>query len=100
VLQAVQDHASHRQLRVDFRRGTLQQAVPHPAGPVPGRLRRWIVLLTLGQLVLFHLQSLAQIHWFYPLLMSAILSWFPLMRYLTPANVPPTRGQKHAGVKR
>lgn len=52
--------------------------------------RRWIVLITLGQLALFHLQSLSQIHWFYPLLMAAILSWFPLMHHITPDAARPT----------
>lgn len=38
--------------------------------------RSWLRWLTLLQLALFHLQSLTQIHWFYPLLMGVILSWF------------------------
>lgn len=39
------------------------------------RAVRWMVL---AQLALFHIQSLSQIHWFYPALMAAILSWFAL----------------------
>ena len=35
-------------------------------------------LTTLGQLALFHMQSLSQIHWFYPLLMTTMLAWFLL----------------------
>jgi hypothetical protein len=34
---------------------------------------RW---LALSQVVLFHVESLSQIHWFYALLMAAMLSWF------------------------
>jgi hypothetical protein len=48
--------------------------------------RRAIVALVLGQLALFHIQSLSQIHWFYPLLMAAILSWFVLDRLLSPSE--------------
>lgn len=44
--------------------------------------RRWILIATLTQLALFHVESLSQIHWFYPLLMSALLSWFVLDRWL------------------
>jgi hypothetical protein len=40
--------------------------------------RAWVRWLTLGQLALFHVESLSQIHWFYPLLMAALLSWFIL----------------------
>ena len=40
--------------------------------------RAWLRWLTLGELALFHLQSLSQIHWFYPLLMAVMLSWFPI----------------------
>ena len=42
--------------------------------------RGWVVAGVIGQLALFHLQSLSQIHWIYPLLMGAILSWFVLDR--------------------
>ena len=38
--------------------------------------RSWVRWLVLGQLGLFHVESLSQIHWFYPLLMAAMLSWF------------------------
>lgn len=38
--------------------------------------RSWVRWLALGQLALFHVESLSQIHWFYPLLMAALLSWF------------------------
>jgi hypothetical protein len=38
--------------------------------------RAWIRWLALCQLALFHFESLSQIHWFYPLLMAALLSWF------------------------
>lgn len=38
--------------------------------------RRWTRWLGLGQLALFHVESLSQIHWFYPLLMATLLSWF------------------------
>jgi hypothetical protein len=36
----------------------------------------WVRWLALGQLAAFHLESLSQIHWFYPLLMATLLSWF------------------------
>jgi hypothetical protein len=42
--------------------------------------RKWLWLGALAQLGLFHLESLSQIHWFYPLLMAAILSWFVIDR--------------------
>lgn len=42
--------------------------------------RAWICWLALGQFALFHLQSLSQIHWFYPALMATMLSWFVLAR--------------------
>jgi hypothetical protein len=42
--------------------------------------RRWLWIGALAQLALFHLESLSQIHWFYPLLMAAILSWFAIDR--------------------
>lgn len=42
--------------------------------------RRWVFTAVLAQLALFHVQSLSQIHWFYPVLMAAILSWFVLDR--------------------
>ena len=42
--------------------------------------RRWLWISALAQLALFHLESLSQIHWFYPLLMAAILSWFVIDR--------------------
>ena len=48
--------------------------------------RTSVAVLVLFQLVLFHLQSLSQIHWFYPLLMAAILSWFVLDRASPPAS--------------
>jgi len=38
--------------------------------------RAWLRGLTLAQLAIFHVQSLSQIHWFYPLLMATILAWF------------------------
>jgi hypothetical protein len=38
--------------------------------------RAWIRWLTLGQLALFHIESISQIQWFYPLLMSMLMSWF------------------------
>jgi hypothetical protein len=38
-------------------------------------LLRWA---TLGQLALFHLESLSQIGWFYPVIMGCILAYFPL----------------------
>jgi len=38
--------------------------------------RLWLRLSVLGQLALFHWESLSQIHWFYPALMTAMLSWF------------------------
>src|ERR1700733_4015931 len=38
--------------------------------------RAWVRWLALGQFALFHVESLSQIHWFYPLLMAALLSWF------------------------
>jgi hypothetical protein len=41
----------------------------------------WLAF-TLVQLVLFHLQSLSQIHWVYPGMMASILSWFVLERVL------------------
>ena len=40
--------------------------------------RAWVRWLALGQLAVFHFESLSQIHWFYPLLMSAMLSWFAI----------------------
>jgi len=41
------------------------------------RRRLWRIAV-LTQLGLFHLQSLSQIHWFYPLLMATFLAWFPI----------------------
>jgi hypothetical protein len=38
--------------------------------------RAWVRWLALGQLALFHAESVSQIHWFYPLLMAALLFWF------------------------
>jgi len=38
--------------------------------------RAWIRWLALGQLALFHIESISQISWFYPVLMTAMLSWF------------------------
>jgi hypothetical protein len=38
--------------------------------------RAWVRWLALGQLALFHIESLSQIHWFYPLIMAALISWF------------------------
>ncbi len=46
--------------------------------------RAWIRWLALGQLALFHIESLSQIHWFYPLLMAVLLSWF-VIDWLHPA---------------
>jgi hypothetical protein len=37
-----------------------------------------IVIGALGQFALFHVESLSQIHWFYPALMGTMLSWFVL----------------------
>ena len=45
---------------------------------------RSIVSIVLAQLCLFHLQSLSQIHWFYPLLMGTILAWFPIVMLVEP----------------
>jgi hypothetical protein len=45
------------------------------------RRTRWTIV-TLLQLALFHIQSLSQIHWFYPALMATILSWFAAERFL------------------
>lgn len=42
--------------------------------------RTALFVAALAQLALFHLESLSQIHWFYPLLMAAILSWFVIDR--------------------
>lgn len=39
------------------------------------RAVRWVVL---AQLALFHIESLSQIHWFYPALMMTMLVWFVL----------------------
>jgi hypothetical protein len=47
---------------------------------------RVVQLATLAQLALFHIQSLSQIHWFYPLLMASILSWFLLDRMMSRAS--------------
>jgi len=38
--------------------------------------RRWVRNTVLAQLAAFHLESLTQIIWFYPLLMAAVLAWF------------------------
>jgi len=56
-------------------------------GMIWGLLARslWILVAVLVELALFHVQSLSQIHWFYPLLMAAILSWFVIDR-LTGTN--------------
>jgi hypothetical protein len=40
--------------------------------------RRLVVWATVAQLAAFHIQSLSQIHWYYPLLMTTILAWFVL----------------------
>ena len=40
--------------------------------------------LTLAQLALFHIMSLSQITWFYPALMGAILSLYPLCELVSP----------------
>ena len=42
----------------------------------------WILVAVLVQLALFHIQSLSQIHWIYPLLMATMLSWFVIERRL------------------
>jgi|SRR5579862_9718517 len=42
--------------------------------------RFWVLAITLAQLAIFHIESLSQIHWFYPLLMAVILSWFVIDR--------------------
>jgi hypothetical protein len=47
--------------------------------------RAWIRWLALGQFALFHFESLSQIHWFYPLLMAALLSWF-VIDWVEPAG--------------
>lgn len=60
------------------------------------RRLRWQVL-ALGQLALFHLQSLSQIHWFYPALMASILSWFVLDRILGTDDGRPDLGQFFRG---
>jgi hypothetical protein len=45
-----------------------------------------------AQLLLFHAQSLSQIHWFYPLLMWTLLLWFPFRSvHETPATITPPR---------
>jgi hypothetical protein len=51
--------------------------------------RTWVRWLALSQLALFHVESLSQIHWFYPLLMTALLSWFAIewMKHETPRVV-------------
>jgi len=38
--------------------------------------RRWVVVASFAQFALFHVESLSQIYWFYPLLMATFLSWF------------------------
>jgi hypothetical protein len=38
--------------------------------------RTWVRWLTLGQFALFHVESISQVGWFYPLLMATFLSWF------------------------
>ena len=38
--------------------------------------RAWVRWLTLGELALFHAESVSQVGWFYPLLMATLLSWF------------------------
>jgi hypothetical protein len=48
--------------------------------------RRFVRNVVLAQLALFHLQSLSQIHWFYPLLMATVLSWFWLDRAASTAS--------------
>ena len=48
--------------------------------------RTFIVAAVLTQLGLFHLESLSQIHWFYPLLMAMLLSWFVIERVTAPAS--------------
>jgi hypothetical protein len=40
--------------------------------------RPTIVCIALVQFAMFHVQSLSQIHWFYPALMGTMLSWFVL----------------------
>jgi hypothetical protein len=42
------------------------------------RAVRWCVLI---QLCAFHIESLSQIHWFYPVLMATMLSWFVMDDY-------------------
>ena len=57
---------------------------------LPGRTaaRRhacWLhTIAVLAPLLLFHLQSLSQIHWHYLTLMLTILSWFPLAMFVDP----------------
>lgn len=38
--------------------------------------RRTVVAVIVTQILIFHVQSLSQIHWFYPLLMGTMLAWF------------------------
>ena len=47
--------------------------------------RVWVRWLTLSQFALFHIESLSQIHWFYPLLMAAMLSCF-VIDWMTPTD--------------
>jgi hypothetical protein len=50
--------------------------------------RAWIFWATLAQFVLFHITSWTVVGFFYPLLMFAILSVFPLARMI-PSGAPP-----------
>ena len=47
--------------------------------------RAWVRWLTLGQFALFHLESISQVGWFYPLLMATFLSWF-VIEWITKAS--------------
>jgi hypothetical protein len=51
------------------------------------RLVRWMVL---GQLACFHIESLSQIHWFYPALMATMLAWFVFEEVIGPNEGRPT----------
>jgi len=51
--------------------------------------RAWIYRATLAQLVLFHLTSWTVVGFFYPMLMFAILSLFPLVRRFPSADEAP-----------
>jgi hypothetical protein len=45
----------------------------------------WWFWSSLAQLAAFHIESLSQIHWFYPALMSTVLAWFVLYRRERPS---------------